>query len=96
MSADQRSAAEQSLRDGQRELDEKVSEFQDDLTARQNQVMSKLSSMLSQQVGLYAQAHHFDLVLASSVIWHNAAIDITQPVLAALQTQGGGTAPALR
>lgn len=88
MSADQRSVAEQSLRDGQRELSEKVNEYQDDFNARQNQEMSKLSKVVVQQVQLYAQAQRFDLVLADGVIWANPTIDITQPVLAALQASG--------
>ncbi len=94
MSADQRSAAEQSLQDGQRDLDEKANEYQDEFNTRQNQEMSKVSAVLSQQIRLYGQAHHFDLVLAGIVIWHNPAnpaIDITQPLLAALQAQGSGS-----
>jgi outer membrane protein len=91
MSLDQRTAAEQSLRDGQRELTEKQSEYQDDMNARQNQELSKLQRMLVEAVQQYAQAQRFDLVLADGVIFANPAIDITQPVLASLQARGGGT-----
>ncbi|HEX4051702.1 MAG TPA: OmpH family outer membrane protein [Steroidobacteraceae bacterium] len=88
MSVDQRSSAEQSLRDGQRELTEKQSEYQDDMNARQNQELSKLQQMLVEAVQQYAQAQHFDLVLADGVIFANPTLDITQPVLASLQARG--------
>jgi len=88
MTADQRTAAEQTLRDGQRELSEKVNEYQDDFNARQNLEMSKVAKVVVQQVQQYAQAQRFDLVLADGVIFANPAIDITQPILAALQARG--------
>lgn len=88
MTADQRTAAEQTLRDGQRELSEKVNEYQDDFNARQNLEMSKVTKVVVQQVQQYAQAQRFDLVLADGVIWASPAIDITQPILAALQARG--------
>jgi outer membrane protein len=88
MTADQRTAAEQTLRDGQRELSEKVNEYQDDFNARQNLEMSKVTKVVVQQVQQYAQAQHFDLVLADGVIFANPAIDITQPILTALQARG--------
>lgn len=88
MTADQRSAAEQTLRDGQRELSEKVNEYQDDFNARQNMEMSKVAKVVVEQVQQYAQAQRFDLVLADGVIFANPTIDITQPILAALQSRG--------
>lgn len=94
MSADQRTAAEQVLRDGNRELSEKVNEYQDDFNARQNQEMSALQKQLVEQVQRYAQAQRFDLVLADGVIWANPSIDITQPVLAALQASGASSGAA--
>ncbi len=89
MTADARNAAEQSLRDGQRELTEKEQDYQDDLQARQNQEMSAVAKVVVEQVQQYAQAQRFDLVLADGVIFANPAIDITQPILAALQATAG-------
>jgi outer membrane protein len=94
MSADQRTVAEQTVRDGQRELSEKATEYQDDFNARQNQEMSKLSKALVEQVQAYAQSQGFDLVLADGVIFANPKIDITAPVLA--QLQAGGAARSSR
>jgi outer membrane protein len=88
MTVDQRTAAEQTLRDGQRQLSEKVNEYQDDFNARQNLEMSKVAKVVVNEVQQYARAQHFDLVLADGVIWANPTIDITQPVLAALQARG--------
>jgi outer membrane protein len=94
MSADQRTSAEQALRDGNRELSEKVNEYQDDFNARQNQELSTLQKQLVEQVQRYAQAQRFDLVLADGVIWANPSIDITAPVLAALQASGASSGAA--
>jgi len=96
MSADQRTAAEQRLREGQRDLSQKVTDYQDDFNARQNEELSKLQKMLVEQVQRYAQAQRFDLVLADGVIWANPSIDITKPVLAALQASGTRSSGAAR
>jgi outer membrane protein len=92
MSPEQRTEAERQLRDGQRRLSEKVNEYQDDFNARQNAEMSKLSKILVDQVQVYAQSQKFDLVLAEGVIFANPTIDITQPILAALQARGATAA----
>lgn len=88
MSPDQRADAERRLREGQRQLSEKVNEYQDDFNARQNQELSKLQKVLVEQVQNYAQAQKFDLVIADGVIYTNPSLDITQPILAALQARG--------
>jgi len=88
MTADARNAAEQSLRDGQRDLSEKVQEYQDDFNAQRDLEMSKVAKVVVDQVQQYAAAQRFDLVLADGVIFANPAINITQPVLAALQARG--------
>jgi outer membrane protein len=92
MSPDQRTDAERKLRDGQRQLSEKVTEYQDDFNARQNQELSKLQKVLVEQVQTYAQAQKFDLVIADGVIYTNPTLDITAPVLAALQARGATAA----
>jgi len=91
MTSDQLNAAQQALRDGTRELNERVNEYQDDFNARQNLEMSKVAKVVVEQVQRYAQAQRFDLVLADGVIWANPTIDITQPVLQALQAAGATT-----
>lgn len=92
MSPDQRAEAERQLRDGQRRLSEMVNEYQDDFNARQNQELSKLQKILVEQVQVYAQAQKFDLVIADGVIYTNPTLDITAPILAALQARGATAA----
>lgn len=99
MSADQRTEAEKTLRDGNRDLSLKVNEYQDDLNARQNEELSKLQKTLVEEVQTYAQAQKFDLVLADGVIFSSSTLDITPQILAALQARGtrapaAGSAPA--
>src|SRR6202167_6329504 len=101
MSADQRTAAERELRDGNRELQLKVQQYQDDFNARQNEELSKLQKTLVEEVQTFAQAQKFDLVLADGVIFAAPVLDVTPQVLSALQARGvraptssGGAAPA--
>lgn len=100
MSADQRDKAEKDLRDGNRDLQQKVNEYQDDFNARQNEELSKLQKTLVEEVQEYAQAQKFDLMLAEGVIFSSPALDVTPQVLTALQARGaartgsGTTAPA--
>jgi outer membrane protein len=100
MSADQRTAAERELRDGNRELQLKVQQYQDDFNARQNEELSKLQKTLVEEVQTFAQAQKFDLVLADGVIFAAPVLDVTPQVLSALQARGvraptssGGAAP---
>jgi len=96
MTADQRTKLERELRDGNRELQQKVQEYQDDFNARQNEELSKLQKALVEEVQAYAQAQKFDLVLADGVIWAGPALDITPQILSALQARGprASTSPA--
>ena len=88
MSSDQRTAAERDLRDGNRELQLKVQQYQDDFNARQNEELSKLQKTLVEEVQNFAQAQKFDLVLADGVIFASPVLDVTPQVLTALQARG--------
>jgi outer membrane protein len=100
MTADQRSKLERELRDGNRDLSQKVTAYQDDFNARQNEELSRLQKALVAQVQTFAQAEKFDLVLADGVIFASPTLDITPQVLTALQGQAarapaaGGATPA--
>ena len=69
--------AEKDLRDGDRDLQRKQSEVQDDFNARRNEEMSRLQRTLIEQVRTYAKAQNFDLVIADGVIYATPALDIT-------------------
>lgn len=88
MTVDQRTEADKTLRDGNRDLSLKVNEYQDDLNARQNEELSKLQKTLVEEVQNYAQAQKFDLVLAEGVIFASPTLDITPQILTALQARG--------
>ena len=94
MTLEQRTQAEKTLRDGNRELQQKVQEYQDDFNARQNEELSKLQKTLVEEVQTYAQGEKFDLVLADGVIFAGPALDITPQVLAALQAHATRTPAA--
>ncbi len=97
MSDDQRTREEQALRDGDRDLQRKQTEFQDDFNARRNEDLSRLQKILVDEVQKYARAQNFDLVLADGVIYSTTALDITPAILTRLQESGGkagsGAAP---
>jgi outer membrane protein len=96
MSDDQRTREEQALRDGDRDLQRKQSELQDDFNARRNEDLSRLQRILVDEVQRYAKAQNFDLVLADGVIYSTSAIDITPAILTRLEESGksgSGAAP---
>lgn len=88
----QRSAAEKELRDGYRELQLKQSAVQDDFNARRNEEQSKLNRVLLEEVQNYAKSNGYDLILADGVLFATQALDVTGPVLQALQNRRSGTA----
>lgn len=94
MTADQRSKAEKDLRDGSRDYQAKVTGYQEDFTARQNEELSKLQGQLIDVVQSYAAAQKFDLVLADGVIFATGALDITGSVLSSLNAKPAAAAPA--
>jgi outer membrane protein len=90
----QRSAAEKELRDGYRDLQLKQSAVQDDFNARRNEELSKLNRVLLEEVQAYGKAQGFDLILSDGVLFVNDAMDVTGPVLQALQNRKPGAAAA--
>lgn len=95
MTEDQRVRAEKELRDGERDFERSRSEFQDDITARRNEELSRLQRTLLDEVHNYAKAQNFDLVLSGdSVVYATPAFDITPAILTALQAHAGAPRPA--
>jgi outer membrane protein len=89
MSEDQRQRAEKDLRDGARDFERARGEFQDDVTARRNEAMSRLQKTLIDEVQTYAKAQSYDVVLArEGVVYATQSYDITQAVLTALLARG--------
>ena len=99
MSEDQRVHAEKDLRDGARDLQRAEGEFNDDVTARRNEELSRLQRTLVEEVRTYAKGQNYDIVLSADAVVYNAtANDITSAILSALQARGAAapaaTAPA--
>jgi outer membrane protein len=96
MTDDQRMRAEKELRDGERDFERARGEFQDDITARRNEEISRLQRTLLEEVRDYAKAQNFDLVLSGeAVLYQTTAIDITPAILAAMQAHAAA-APAAK
>jgi outer membrane protein len=85
MTDDQRAREDKEIRDGERELQRKQSEAQDDYNSRRNEELSTLQKSLVEKVQGYAKTQNFDLILADGVIYATNAVDITPQVLATLQ-----------
>lgn len=95
MTDEQRTRAEKELRDGARDFERARGEFNDDISARRNEEMSRLQRTLIEEVRTYAKSQNFDLVLTSEVVLYNAGnYDITPQVLAAMQARGAATGAA--
>jgi outer membrane protein len=94
MSQDQRDKAEKELRDTKRELERKMSEWQDDSNSKRNDEMNKLQRSLIGEVRDYAKAQNFDIVIAEGVIYATPTVDITPQVLQSLQSRAPKPAAA--
>ncbi|HEX4152843.1 MAG TPA: OmpH family outer membrane protein [Steroidobacteraceae bacterium] len=90
MSEADRSNAEKTLRDQQREFSRKAGEFQDDASTRKNEEIGKVQRYLVQEIQTYANAQGFDLVLGQGVFFAKPALDITAQVLAVLNSKPAG------
>jgi outer membrane protein len=78
---------EKALRDGQREFARKQNEFLEDLNVRRNEALGQLQRAVLQEVTTYAKSAGYDLVVADA-LYASAAVDITAPVLSAMQAKG--------
>jgi outer membrane protein len=96
MTDDQRAREDKDIRDGERELQRKQTEMQDDLNARRNEDLSTLQKSLIAQVGVYAKSQNYDLVLPdSALVYASGAVDITPQVVAMLQAKAKAAAPGV-
>jgi outer membrane protein len=91
MAEAERRNAEKTLRDGQRELARKQNEFLEDLNVRRNEALGQLQRTVLQEVQAYAKTAGLDVVVADA-LFASPSVDITAPVLAALQARKGAPA----
>jgi outer membrane protein len=92
MSEEQRLRAEKELRDSARDFERAKGEFQDDVTARRNEEMSRLQRTLGEEVRNYAKTQNYDIIFSGeSVIYAGQSFDITPAILTALQARAGAS-----
>ncbi len=89
----ERRNAEKVLRDGQRELARKQNEFMEDVNVRRNEALGQLQRTVLQEVQGYAKSAGLDVVVADA-LYASPSVDITNQVLAALQSKAKAGAPA--
>jgi outer membrane protein len=94
MTDDQRAREDKEIRDGERELQRKQTEFQDDANNRRNEELSALQKTLVEKVRSYGKLQNYDLIIADGVVYATGAVDITPQVLVALGAGAAKSAPA--
>lgn len=87
MSEAERTKSERELRDGERDLQRRVNEFQEDVNVRRNEEFGKVNRALVQEVQSYARANGYDLVVSEGVVFAAEGIDITAQIIAALKAK---------
>jgi outer membrane protein len=95
MAENDRTKAEKSLRDEQREFSRKAGEFQAVASARRNEELGKVQRYLVGEVQSYASTQGFDLVVAGdTLLYAKGQLDITPNVLAVVLTKPATLPPA--
>ncbi len=86
MGETERRNAEKNLRDLQREVNRLQTEFREDLNLRQNEELGILQRSILKEVQDYAQQQGFDLVVGDGVLYASIAVNITEEVLRAVES----------
>ena len=85
MGETERRNAQKEVRDLERDLARMQNEFQEDLNLRQNEEYGLLQRAMLKEVQDYAQAQGYDLIVGDGVLYVNAAVNITDEVLRAVE-----------
>ena len=86
MGETERRNVEKELRDLQREVTRLQNEFREDLNLRQNEELGILQRSLLKEVQDFAVQEGYDLVVGDGVLYASSAVNITDSVLQALET----------
>jgi len=79
-----RDALSANIRDAQRKLTLKQSQYNDDVSDAEDKELKHLRSDLRSVIDAYAQAHGYDVILGNSVLYARPGIDVTDQILARL------------
>ena len=85
MGETERRNAEKDLRDLQREVTRLQNELREDLNLRQNEEYGVLQRAVLKEVQDYAQQQNYDLIVGDGVLYVSNAVNITEPVLRAVE-----------
>lgn len=86
LSVEQVNARQREIRNLQRSIERRREDLADDLNFRRNRQIKELGSQIEVAVQSVARREGYDLVLSSPVAYASATIDITDKVLAFLET----------
>ena len=92
MGAEERSNAEKKIRDDERDLSRRASEFQEDANVRQNEAVSKIQQELVKEVAAFAKQNGYDLIIGDGVIYAAASMDVTEQVITSIEAGVKGKA----
>lgn len=99
MSAEQRTRTEKELTEGQRDYQQKVSNFNEDISKSQEQEAQRVQAELAEEISTFARDNKFDLILADGIAYANSSVDLTDAIVAVIKAKGAAapaaaTAPA--
>lgn len=79
-----RDALSANIRDAQRKLTLKQSQYNDDVSDAEDKELKHLRSDLRSVIDAYAKAHGYDVILGNSVLYARPGVDVTDQILARL------------
>jgi len=85
MTASQAQEAQAQLDELQRDFSRKSGDYQDDFNMERNAELSKLQQDVFKAAQEFAQSAKFNLIIAEGVVYKDAAVDVTDQVLAQMQ-----------
>lgn len=80
-----RDALSADIRDQQRELSLKQSQYNDDVSDAEKQELKRLRKDLRAVISAYAQDHGYDVILSDDVLYARPSVDVTDQILARLK-----------
>jgi outer membrane protein len=86
--------AQSQLDELQRDFSRKSGDFQDDYNMERNAQLSRLQQDVFKAAQEFAQTAKFNLILAEGVVYKDAAVDVTDQVLAQMQKDYKAASPA--
>lgn len=87
MDEDERKTLQTSIRDRQRKLQMRQSEYNDDVTDAEQAEFDAMRDDLRSVIDNYARTNDYDLILGDGVLYSTDAVDVTDEILAELEAR---------